>query len=591
MRWWSSNIKIYLYFLVATLISYAYVIQGDFIGDDIGRIVFSDEVNSFRRALTGALADRPLLMVIVTIINKIFGHTSTIPYRLVGIFLHCLVSLQIYLLLLDLNKDSQNQYKNEDAFLSALLFTLHPLHNQTLTTSIQMGISMAAFFGLLSLRFFIKNWKKTQISSYLFSSFCFFTSLLCKPITIFFPMYYVTQFKYLHAGRKTKIAICLLYFTMLIIPLYYYSILKRNIQGPSFFDLQYLLAQAEVTLKYFQLIVVPYGLKFMYDFPLPDVHSAFHWLLLGTHAALIIVGIKYLRDKILKMLFIGFYMSFIPESSAFYIYHLAFEHRTYLALAFLFMFLGRLLALTQTEKNRRIIIRILFGFVAVIYFGLVQMRNREVKSYRDWATHSMENSDIYHQANYGSIYFLAKKGFIEDSRRFIVKLATKYPQHEYDAMTIIADAYQYGIEDGKYLDSLNSYADRLYVTNWIRYFLNRTIRELYLDNFKTQKNHLMLFKIEKSLSYQMKVFTQNLMMKEFIDTYFTLVKYLHSEPIVEEFKKYDYDNYLKSRAMLVYYFKKKDPNLISEIEQGLKIRPYSTVLKDIHLKLLRVLQN
>lgn len=564
------------------LLSYIYVINGDFLGDDVGRILFNQELLSYKSALTGDLGDRPFLMLIMTFISKVFG-VKTVYYRLFGIFVHALVSYQLYKFILELNFDSNAQNKNLIAKSVAMVFALHPLHSQMITTTIQSGVTLSALFGMEAIKYFYRglHYKK----NYICSIGSFFLGILFKPNLSFIPIFFSIYHEKIRTSLVKKIVLIFSFFLLLLLPVGFYLLLEKNIQHNAVSPLQYFFIQTEAVFVYFKLMLVPVGLKYLYDFyPPQDILSNSYWSFFIAHILFILTVLKLLKDKLLRFLFIGFYISFLPESSFFPIKHFAFEHRTYFPMIYLFLFIGTaIIKLNFKIKYKRLFMIFIIG-ICSIYFVLNQIRNFQIKYYGTWGLHTLENTISDHFANFALSISLAR-GNVFEVEKFIDNYNIVYPDHDYK---ILKEAYNYYFDKyhkkdiSKYLVSFCYALRNPALRTHTRYYINKLIlSEFAHDNDNIEQ----LVLIEKTLSFQMRIlFQRKDYYKDYINNYLTLTAFLMSEPLGDKFKGIDYANYLKAKAILFYYFGKKYENLESEIMKELEKDPKSEVLiKSIEL--------
>lgn len=392
------------------LLSYSYILGCEFLGDDYKRIFYNPELLSLKASLTGELGDRPFLMALMWAECQIFEF-NPVGYRVVGILLHALVAFQIYQVIKE--NSSETPFFKSAAFIFGILFCLHPLNGQSVYIVIQNGVVLATLFAILSIRTFL-NYLDTKSQKELCLSILYFLlSMLNKPIASFLPLF-LFMASYSREGLSKKVRLSpVLYLPVLLLPVLYYSLGKKNIQTYDVGPLKYFLIQMEVWFTYFKVMILPYGLKYNYDFfPPSNVLWNKNWPLLFLHVGIILTVFKYVRHQKFKLFFIGFYLSFLPESSFFPINHLAFEHRTYLPLSLLFIGLGSWVSDSGILKSNKMI-RAGY-FLMLIYFFLNQIRNFQITPRDNWILHTLENSYNYHEFNFTGSAFLIKNGKLEE---------------------------------------------------------------------------------------------------------------------------------------------------------------------------------
>lgn len=569
------SLKNFITLFVLVTLSYAYVLNGDFLGDDVDRIFLNSELNSFWSALTGELGDRPVLMLIVTGIFKLFGLES-IAFRLVSIFIHCLVAVEVYKFIMEYNKDYSNPNKNYIALACSFLFALHPLSSQSITTSIQMSVLLTGLFGLLSLKYFLRGITSTLDPNFIKSLIFFLLGILCKPNLVFLALFYLIYKNKIRGNNLTKAKVLLAYAFTFIIPILFYTKLGKNTQNEHS-SLFYFLVQSDVLFTYFRLILAPFNLKFLYDFDLPpDPWMNRNWLLVLAHAFILLVAYTKLPRKLFVLVSL-FYLSFVPESSFFPINHLAFEHRTYFALIFFFIFIGSTLTLWHPNDAARQLGKIAFFGLSGLYLILNQSRNLEIKRYGDWALHTLENSNQYDYHNFMLCYLLARSGNFEKIEPIIRNYPNIKPNKDYDILVDILDYYKTPITMRmSFLNVFLDFAQNRALQKYSRIFVNKIL----IEDFANKSEDIsMLIRIELALGRQMKYFLTN--RNSFsgpISNFLMLGRFLLSPQYIEIFRSTDYLGYLEIKAILYMAYNIKFPELKNEIE--------SELLKNPNLKIL-----
>lgn len=571
--------KIILSIFSVLTLSYLYVLNGDFLGDDINRIFFNPELRSYWSAITGDLGDRPLLMLIITFLSKISNNDS-IVFRLFSIFIHSLVAFQIYTFILELNKDNSNPLKVEIALSSSFIFALHPLHSQSITTSIQLGVLLSGLFGILSIRYFFKGISSVRDDNYITSLFFLFCGILAKPNIFFIPIFFLFNLRKIKGSNIERTKVLLGYVILLMIPVIFYFFAKKNNQNYLVDPLRYFLVQTEVLFTYFKLMLIPYDLKFLYDFDIPkNILADTNWAYLAAHVAIISFAVKKLSNPILLSLFLGFYISFLPESSVFPINHLAFEHRTYFPLIFLFLFLGSGLVQLNVGIHMKKIISLLSVGTCLVYLVLNQNRNIDIKRYGSWALHSLSNSMMYDYSNFFFSFLLARAGNFDE----IEPLVKKYPEirkgQDYEALVDIFNYYKYPEKKDEYFYKFLGYLERPNLTEHARLFLNKIIIEEFSNK---NGNPDQLIKIEINLSKQLDIiWEKRAKFSQLTDNYQTLGRFLLSPPFDSNFKKFDYLEYLKTQVYLSVYFNVKFDTLKTDLESELRKYPNDEKIKTL----------
>lgn len=136
----------YLFILVAVcVIVYFNGITGELVSDDVSNIVTNTEVTK----------PYPETISLLNSATYYLFKANPVPYHLVGIALHCVASVLLFLLL-------ARSFSSEASFFATLLFAVHPIHTEAVTwvsgrSQVMLGIYFLAL-ALLIERKGIKNY-------------------------------------------------------------------------------------------------------------------------------------------------------------------------------------------------------------------------------------------------------------------------------------------------------------------------------------------------------------------------------------------------------------------------------------------------
>ncbi len=572
-----SGFKIWFAIFLPLIFSYFYVLNGDFLGDDIARILFNPELKSFFSSLSGGLADRPLLMIYVKIIVQFFG-ASTIPFRIIGLALHSLVAWHLYLFLLELNTDSKSKNKQAVAFFSAILFALHPLHNQVLTTAIQTGVLMSGLFGLISIRYFYKYAFSPTKENRFPSLYYYLLGLLSKPNLSFIPLYFLINSEKLKEPSAKKVTYLASFFLMLLIPTFFYFGLRKNIQDDTLSPLSYFLVQGEVLFTYFKLMAIPYNFHFLYDFATPDLSGlSINWLFLAVHALIIYLGNRLLKNRILYMLLVGFYLSFLPESGFFPIRHLAFEHRTYFPMIFLFLFIGTFLINWRPNEDLKKGLKLATIGLSSFFILLNQNRNIEIKRYGSWALDTLEHSNSYHYSNFYFSYLLARAGYYEELQPLLKNYTGLYKNQNYDVLVLLVEFFKDKGNKWTYFSKMRDFLNQPTLLDFPRYFINKAVIEEFSNGNDTVQD---LILVEDTLADEMKILQAKKDVHQTALSNFQSLGLHLIGSFADEYRKRNLLSYLRTKTYLTVYFDQSFKELLSELENALAQQPDEQSLKE-----------
>jgi hypothetical protein len=116
---------------------------------------------------------RPLVVFSFLIEHSVFGFAPFF-YHLDNLIIHISCSILVYFILKNIFEDDR------PAFFSALIFAVHPVHTEAVTWVSGRTELLWAFFSLLSVLFFIKNYIKSRFGFVLISCAAFLLGLLSK---------------------------------------------------------------------------------------------------------------------------------------------------------------------------------------------------------------------------------------------------------------------------------------------------------------------------------------------------------------------------------------------------------------------------
>lgn len=451
--------KIYfaaLLFFLLGFFTYRKAIPSDFIFDDTTRVAkvaigegglrhesLPEIEMGLGSTLANVLPDRPLLMASIWLNHKIDGH-NPIGYKITNIFLHCLAAFIYFLFLLESFRFfgiSKNIFF--PSLFVALLFLVHPLHNQAITEVIQRGVILSCIFsllsGILALRFLIQE--KWSLS--FFSAMLFLLAILSKPNTFTMPL---ILWGFAWQAKRTKKISDLLFpmLTICALPVVFYLFFRDNFHTQSEMPqnwLTYGMVQSKVILHYLHQVIYPYG--FNANYPIDTVISFSQaWPFCALHLSILATGIFLLSQKSLWGLFlVNFYLALVPESSFFPIPHVVFDHRMY----FPFLFLGFPLVYfcAKFELKLARIALACMGAVCVAYLSyLNDQRNFEIRDYVSWLSSTARKYKSDHLANINALNVLFALGHQQQAESFSSELVQTFPNvPEYKILqTIIHEA-------------------------------------------------------------------------------------------------------------------------------------------------------
>ena len=293
-------------------------------------------------------------------INYRISKFDPISYHTFNFFIHYFAAIFLYFLFLEVWKTPAMQglelkpAKRAGAFLAAGIFFLHPLQTESVTYVIQRAESMAGMFYLATLLFYVKARRAGRRHGVLGYSILAGIAAVCAAfsketavtlpvmIVVFEIFFFNTSIKDL---LRKKLFLFILAPAAIILALQLKNLIRTDFfldpgpGGMAFTRKQYLLTQFSVLLTYLRLFFWPAGQNIDWDYPLATnvlalkTVSSFLFLLV-----LLVLGfLAYRRVRLISLGIIAFFITLAPTSSIIPLRDVIFEHRMYLAVAFLAM--------------------------------------------------------------------------------------------------------------------------------------------------------------------------------------------------------------------------------------------------------------
>ncbi|MBF0520212.1 MAG: tetratricopeptide repeat protein, partial [Nitrospirae bacterium] len=338
-------------------------------------------------------------------VNYQLSVTNVFGYHVTNVTIHILNTILIFFLLKIIlrtpyfSKEEIHECRTDFSFLpllSALFFGLHPIETQSITYIVQRFSSLAAFFCLLSLFFYIRarlnNYNRPKVfTGYVLPLFFMLLSIKTKELAVIIPLLiFLIDTVFFGGSIKRKIFNVLPFLLLtLIVPLTILSsnarhsdesLLSENLFIGShgvITSQDYLLTQFRVIVTYIRLLFVPIAQNFDYDFPVyktlfnPQVFLSFLFIL-GIVLFSFYLFKKSGRNPVKRLISFGifwFFITLLPESSVIPIADVIFEHRLYLpSIGFLISFSACLIFLSEKMKKNTFDVS---GVLALILFVLL----------------------------------------------------------------------------------------------------------------------------------------------------------------------------------------------------------------------------
>lgn len=188
------------FILLVTAITYYPAIYGGFVWDDSGYIVFNHLVKhlslqGFKAAFTSFNnANYHPVTILAFAWEYFFFGLNPLPYHIVNIVVHLINCILVFSFLLLLTKNISV------AFITGLLFGIHPLHVESVAWISELKDVLYTLFYLAGLLSYLTYIRSRRSKFYIYTLFLFLLSLLSKSMAMTFPLVLLLMDYY--EGRK-----------------------------------------------------------------------------------------------------------------------------------------------------------------------------------------------------------------------------------------------------------------------------------------------------------------------------------------------------------------------------------------------------
>ena len=351
-------------------------------------------------------------------INYEIGGLNVFGYHVFNFSVHLLTCLILYLWVLAIFKTPKMtgclSNGKPVALLAALIFLAHPIQTQAVTYIVQRTASLAALFYLSTLFFYVRARTDRNLLLYLISlGFCF-TAMFIKENTFTLP-FTIFIFEIIFFGikkdeiKKRVFYLAPFFSAMFVVPLIYFGSgnfltgeelgflpTETNTISPA----TYLLTEFNVLLTYLRLCFIPIKQNLDYDYQLsysllePRTLISFLFLV-----GLFLVSLKiFKRHRLISFTIFWFFITLSVESSIIPIRDVIFEHRLYLPMAGISIFLACVLFNLLKDIKKFWIVGLL---VVLVFSFLTYKRNNVWKTQLDLWTDVSEKSPNKARVYYG----------------------------------------------------------------------------------------------------------------------------------------------------------------------------------------------
>lgn len=352
------------------------------------------------------ISNRPLSYYTLAL-NYHFNGTETRWYHIINLIIHILTGLLVFFLTLQLTRFFIKDDKNTNqwfAFLTALIFILHPLQTQAVTYITQRASLMGTFFYLLSVYFYgIGRFRHLDLGFsnktlllYECSALAFILALASKENAVTIPIALLLYEICFIRNKQNKIfKTYIAVFSAMLLLLVSIVIITKNVPYQTHLITrgQYFLTQLQVLVRYLEMMIVPVGLNIDHDVRI-NKHFFSLSVIISTFILLMVLETciyLFKKRRIVSFAILWFFISLIVESSIVPIHDVMVEHRLYLPM-FGFAIIVVYTSWYLLSRFKRGLYQIAIILIAIVYCGLSIQRNHVWSSEESIWTDAVQKS-------------------------------------------------------------------------------------------------------------------------------------------------------------------------------------------------------
>lgn len=457
----SKNYKILsiLLIIIATVISYSNSFDCSFQFDDVHSIFqnsyvvdiakFTD-LNYWFDFYNRAPAQFTLAL------NYRYGELNVFGYHIVNLIIHILSSVLVFVLtgLLISAKSIKKSYVNDNRkyiqLFTALIFAVHPIQTQSVTYIIQRMESLSGmfYFGALVCYFLARTSRKKLLNYSLFvisallAVFTKQTSFSLPLALLLLEMFFVRDNEN-SMNKKVIFSISgLLFITTAFMMIT--GALPRETYDIS--RLQYLLSQFIVIPKYIFMSFIPIGQNLDHDILIPEgffTTEVLGGLILVT-GLFVLSFFLYRKNKLISFTILWFFALLALRSSILPIGDLMYEHRLYMSIFGLGLFISVIVFYLNDKFNLKRVSKyfpiIILLIVTITYSVTTFQRNKVWKTDISLWADSVTKSPVKFRPNYNIAEALKRNGYLEKALNFYLR-ANSIDPNSYGTCNNIGNIY------------------------------------------------------------------------------------------------------------------------------------------------------
>ncbi len=427
-----------LIIIFINMVCYWNSLSGQFVWDDIVyQEFFSKNIKSFfdlfeifkiPNPVGPKFYYRPFALLTYGLDYMIYG-SNPIGYHLTALFFHLLNVVLVYLISERVIKDRWV------SILSAILFSVHPVHSEAVSwISARMDL-VATFFTLVSFYSYIKYIDNKRFSNLILTLIFFIFALFSKEISIILIFVYLCYPPFTGKRVMSKEVLLTFLFSSGIVA--GYLLVRMSVVGTLVGDYYPLGVKVStvpwVIISYFKLFFYPFDLRLLYDKPYLIKEplnriTVLSWL--GVGIFLLITFITYKRNSRLSFFLIFYLIFLLPVSGliTFIRISLIADRYLYLPSVGLVIFCSYLIVWMIGKVKSWYLKRLLiFGTVVIlIVFSVITViRNRDWNNQYDFLAKMINQKPDYYVAYVHLGHYYMDRGMFDKAEEMFLK-AEKY---------------------------------------------------------------------------------------------------------------------------------------------------------------------
>ncbi|MCX7944935.1 MAG: tetratricopeptide repeat protein [Deltaproteobacteria bacterium] len=419
MTFSNKNKVIYLIAIpiIMGFIVYANSLNAPFQYDDHDTIMQNKDIrviSDIKSIFTHSLF-RPILFFTFALNYHISG-INPFSYHLFNIILHLINILLVFLISHTLFKTlSTGEDSHLHAFITSLLFAVHPIGTEAVTYISSRSSVLATFFFLSAFYIYLHTYhtahKLKRIFLYSTTILLFFLGAGSKEIILTLPIIIIiTDIFLLKLNLKetlkriftTHISFVIIIIIGIVLRIYFFlsyekvgGTLPRSIY-------ENLLTQSEVIIKYIRLLILPFGQNLIHNYPtVRSILNLYTILCIFTIFILIRYAVKNIYNKpVISFGILWFFITLLPSSSFIPFQEAMTEKHLYLPMFGFFLVVSYLTQfIIKTERLPKIYSKSIIALIFLVLSSLTIYRNYlwgdSIRLWEDivkkspdsWATH------------------------------------------------------------------------------------------------------------------------------------------------------------------------------------------------------------